>query len=56
MIDWRDLLVRYMAHVDREEGSTFVYAAKWSKLFTPEEVAILEQINEEADKVEVPRS
>lgn len=48
MIDWRDLLVRYMAHVWDEEGSTFVLRLQAGNRFTVADIWALQQIEQEA--------
>lgn len=47
MIDYRDLLKRYMAMVGDEEGTTFVSCLSYHGEFTAKEKRELEEINEE---------
>ncbi len=44
-IDWRTLLLKYMAHVEREEGSAFVPRYGSEIVFTADELAALEAMD-----------
>jgi hypothetical protein len=47
-IDWRSLLHRYVWHVGREEGATFIpHLACDVDHFTAEEIAALEALDQE---------
>lgn len=48
-MDYRDLLVRYMAHVGEMEGVDFTRQLN-NKLFTDEEIEELKQISKDSDK------
>ncbi len=50
-IDWRSLLVRYMAHVWDEEGTTFVNRLLEGQRFTAADIAALEEIEREAERL-----
>lgn len=56
-IDYRALLVKYMANVLNEEGVSFVNVRGYGfheDLYTPDELAELERIEEEARQVSLP--
>lgn len=48
-MDYRDLLKRYIAHVDNCDGQTFLDPGFWgnSKNWTPEEFAELQKLDRE---------
>lgn len=56
-MDYRELLLKYIAHVGECEGSTFIHdiyrkSATW---ISGEEWAVLERLNEESRKHDVIR-
>lgn len=54
MMDYRDLLKRYMTHVGYMEGTDFVISLP-SYLFTPEEIAELNALSDESTRDEEAR-
>lgn len=50
-MDYRDLLIRYMAHVGEQEGTYFLGALKRSDTFTEEEVEEFKKLGDEADRI-----
>lgn len=53
-MDYRDLLIRYIAHIGCIEGIDFLSPRSYDpKLFTPEQYSELRNLSIESDKVNV---
>lgn len=54
-VDYKQLLIKYMAHVGDEEGAVFVPTFGSKFVFTKDELAFLEEINAAQEKGELPQ-
>ena len=55
MIDYRELLIKYIAHIGAEEGITFIDPWRMADRFTDEEQAELERLDREQRNLRISR-